>query len=481
MKKDDRNMIFRQLPSVDYLLESSVTKGFLLTAPRVLVLRAIHYVLDELRQRIDRAQTEDELPDLALRTVVDQIEKRIIVLSQPSLRQVINATGVIVHTNLGRSPIPKRVITAFNSLAGCYSNLEYDLNTGKRGTRYVHVQDILRELTGAEDALVVNNNAAAVLIALDTIAKGKEVVISRGQLVEIGGSFRMPDVMKKSGAKMFEVGTTNKTTIRDYEAAIVSDSALFLKVHMSNFQIVGFTQEVSLEELVGLGRKYSIPVMEDLGSGCLIDLSRYGLKKEPTVQDSVEKGADIITFSGDKMLGGPQCGIILGKKDIISKIKANQLNRALRVDKLTLIALQETLSIYRDEEKAIRQIPTLRMICQSYPSVCRKAEKLRGLIGKRDTSNFVISLSDGFSQVGGGALPLEEIKSRLLCLSPRRLSASHIVEFLRSYDPPIVARLEKDNVLLDLRTIQEKEVKIVAAAIQKVSTKNRLLPKRKSL
>jgi len=276
--------------------------------------------------------------------------------------------------------------------------------------------------------------------------------------------------MRKSGAKMFEVGTTNKTTIRDYEAAIVSDTALFLKVHMSNFQIVGFAQEVSLEELVGLGRKYSIPVMEDLGSGCLIDLSRYGLKKEPTVQDSVEKGADIITFSGDKMLGGPQCGIILGKKDIISAIKANQLNRALRVGKLTLIALQETLSMYRDEEKAIRQIPTLRMICQSYPSVCRKAEKLRGLIGKIDTSNFVISLSHGFSQVGGGALPLEGITSSLLCLSPRRLSASHIVEFLRSYDPPVVVRLEKDNVLLDLRTIQEKEVKIVAAAIQKMST-----------
>ena len=470
MKKDDRNMIFRQLASVDYLLESSVIKGFLLTTPRVLVLRAIHYVLDELRERIDRAQTEDELPDLALRTVVDQIQKRIIILSQPSLRQVINATGVIVHTNLGRSPVPKRVITAFNSLAGCYSNLEYDLNTGKRGSRYVHVQDILRELTGAEDALVVNNNAAAVLIALDTMAKGKEVVISRGQLVEIGGSFRMPDVMRKSGAKMFEVGTTNKTTIRDYEAAIVSDTALLLKVHMSNFQIVGFTQEVSLEELVGLGKKYSIPVMEDLGSGCLIDLSRYGLKKEPTVQDSVEKGADIITFSGDKMLGGPQCGIILGKKDIISAIKANQLNRALRVDKLTLIALQETLSMYRDEEKAIRQIPTLRMICQSYPSVCRKAERLRGLIGKIDTSNFVISLSHGFSQVGGGALPLEGITSSLLCLSPRRLSASHIVEFLRSYDPPVVVRLEKDNVLLDLRTIQEKEVKIVAAAIQKMST-----------
>ena len=479
--EDTKNIMFRQIPSVDELLVTSGIKSMLTTIPRALVLRAIRQILDELREEIRKAPVGDEIPDVGLSTVVDQITRRVSILSQPSLRQVINATGVIVHTNLGRSPVPKRVISAFNSLAGCYSNLEYNLNTGKRGTRYVHVQDILRELTGAEDALVVNNNAAAVLIALDTIAKGKEVVISRGQLVEIGGSFRMPDVMRKSGAKMFEVGTTNKTTIRDYEAAIVSDTALFLKVHMSNFQIVGFAQEVSLEELVGLGRKYSIPVMEDLGSGCLIDLSRYGLKKEPTVQDSVEKGADIITFSGDKMLGGPQCGIILGKKDIISKIKANQLNRALRVDKLTLIALQETLSIYRDEEKAIRQIPTLRMICQSYPSVCRKAERLRGLIGKIDASNFVISLSDGFSQVGGGALPLEGIKSRLLCLSPRRLSASHIVEFLRSYDPPVVVRLEKNNVLLDLRTIQEKEVKIVAAAIQKMSTKNRLLPKQKSL
>lgn len=469
--EDSKNVMFRQIPSVDELLVTSGIKSMLSTIPRALVLRAIRQILDELREEIRKAPVGDEMPDVGLSTVVDQITGRVSILSQPSLRQVINATGVIVHTNLGRSPVPKRVVTAFNSLAGCYSNLEYDLNIGKRGSRYVHVQDILRELTGAEDALVVNNNAAAVLIALDTMAKGREVVISRGQLVEIGGSFRMPDVMRKSGAKMFEVGTTNKTTIRDYEAAIVSDTALFLKVHMSNFQIVGFAQEVSLEELVGLGRKYSIPVMEDLGSGCLIDLSRYGLKKEPTVQDSVEKGADIITFSGDKMLGGPQCGIILGKKDIISKIKANQLNRALRVDKLTLIALQETLSIYRDEEKAIRQIPTLRMICQSYPSVCRKAERLRGLIGKIDTSNFVISLSDGFSQVGGGALPLEEIKSRLLCLSPRRLSASHIVEFLRSYDPPVVVRLEKNNVLLDLRTIQEKEVKIVAAAIQKMSTK----------
>jgi L-seryl-tRNA(Ser) seleniumtransferase len=471
-KKDDKNVIFRRIPSVDYLLESSVIRGFLLTTPRALVLRAIHYVLDELRQKINRAQREDKLPDLALPAVVDQINKQITILSQPSLKQVINATGVIVHTNLGRSLLAKKVITPFNTVAGCYSNLEYDLKTGKRGSRYVHVEDILIELTGAESAMVVNNNAAAVLITLDTIAKDKEVIISRGQLVEIGGSFRIPEVMRKSGARMFEIGTTNKTTIDDYEAAIVSNTALLLKVHTSNFQTVGFTEEVPLDALVALGKKYNLPVMEDLGSGCFIDFSLYGLTKEPTVQDSVAKGADIITFSGDKMLGGPQCGIILGKEKIISAIKANQLARALRVDKLTLFALQETLSLYRDEKKAIQQIPTLRMICQSYQSVCRRAKKLLNMIERVDNTNISLRLCDGFSRVGGGAMPLEEIRSRILCISPGRLSAPYIVNLLHSYNPPIIARLEKDQVLLDVRTIQEKEVKIVAEAIKLLSATN---------
>ena len=470
--EDNRNLIFRQIPSVDYLLESSPIKRVLLTTPRALVLRAIRQVLDDIRGRIEGARIGDELPDLGLNNVVDQIVKRVSTLSQPRLRHVINATGVILHTNLGRSPLSKRVIAGFNSLAGCYSNLEYDLGTGKRGSRYVHVEEILMELTGAEGAMVVNNNAAAVLIALDTIAKGREVIISRGQLVEIGGSFRIPEVMKKSGASMVEVGTTNKTSVNDYESAIGPDTALLLKVHTSNFRIVGFTEEVGLEELIALGKKYSLPVMEDLGSGCLIDLSRYGLKKEPTVQDSVAKGADIITFSGDKMLGGPQCGIILGKKEIVSAIKANQLNRALRVDKLTLVALQETLYTYRDEQSAIRQIPTLRMLCQSYQGLCRKAKRLLGLIGEIDEDNLSIGLCDGFSRVGGGAMPLEELRSRLLCISSQRIPAQYIVESLRSYDPPIIARLEKDQVLLDVRTIQEKELKIVAEAIRKTAEKD---------
>jgi len=438
------------------------------------VLRAVHYVLDALREKIVQAQRADELPDLSLGSIVDQIQKQILILSQPSLRQVINATGVIVHTNLGRSLLSKNVISTFNILGGCYSNLEYDLKTGKRGSRYVHVEDILMELTGAEGAMVVNNNAAAVLITLDTVAKGKEVIISRGQLVEIGGSFRIPEVMKKSGAMMFEVGTTNKTTIRDYEAAIVSNTALLLKVHTSNFQTVGFTEDVALEELVALGKKHNLPVMEDLGSGCIIDFSQYGLTKEPTVQESVAKGADIITFSGDKMLGGPQCGIILGKQEIISAIKSNQLARALRVDKLTILALQETLNLYRNEKKAIRQIPTLRMICQSYQSVDRKARKLFEMIGRIDSSAFSVNLCDGFSRVGGGAMPLEGIRSRLLCISPGKLSATYIAHALSSQNPPIIARVEKDRVLLDARTIQEKEIKIVAEAIRILSRKNPL-------
>ena len=466
MKKDNKNVIFRQIPSVDYLLESSDVKEFLLHTPRVLVVKAIHYVLDELRQMINRASKADELPELAVPAIVDQIQRKIKTLSQPSLRQVINATGVIVHTNLGRSPLAKRVTAVLNDLAGCYSNLEYDLKTGKRGSRYVHVEDILIELTGAEGAMVVNNNAAAVLIALDTIAKGKEVIISRGQLVEIGGSFRIPEVMRRSGARMFEVGTTNKTTIRDYEAAIETNTALLLKVHTSNFQTVGFTEDVPLDALVALGKKYSIPVMEDLGSGCFIDISRYGLTKEPTVQDSVAQGADIITFSGDKMLGGPQCGIILGRKEIISAIKTNQLARALRVDKLTILALQETLNLYRDEKKAIRQIPTLRMICQPYHRVCQRAEKLLDMIGREKNNAFSIHLCDGCSRVGGGALPLEEIRSRLLCISPKKHSATSIANFLSSYNPPIIARVLKDQVLLDARTIQEKEIIIVAQALK---------------
>jgi L-seryl-tRNA(Ser) seleniumtransferase len=469
MEMENKNSLFREIPAVDHLLQSPHIKEMLSNTPRQLVLRAIHEVLNEMRVQIAGAREADDLPDFSLDAVVDRILERVSILSKQSLRHVINATGVIVHTNLGRSPLSRKVIARFSKLAGGYCNLEYDLEAGTRGSRYVHVEDILREITGAEAAMVVNNNAAAVLIALNTIAKGREVIIARSELVEIGGSFRIPEVMRRSGAKMFEVGTTNKTTIKDYESAIDAQTALLLKVHKSNFQIVGFSEEVDLAELVSLGRKHGLPVMEDLGSGCLIDFSRYGLRGEPTVQDSIAKGADIVTFSGDKMLGGPQCGIILGGREIVSAIRQNQLARALRVDKLTIISLQETLHLYRDEKKAIRHIPTLRMICQPYGSIRRKAKRLLAMVGSLGKGAVLIGLLDGFSRVGGGAMPLEEIRSCLISISSGAYPASKIERFFRSYNPPIIIRVEKNLALLDVRTIQEKELGTVAEAIRELS------------
>ncbi|MFH1350882.1 MAG: L-seryl-tRNA(Sec) selenium transferase [Pseudomonadota bacterium] len=466
---DDRQILFRKLPAVDRLLVSPELAEALPQYPRKLVLRAINQVLDGLRKKIREDDVFDE-SDLNVESVIDLVINNLKVISRPSLRPVINATGVVVHTNLGRSLLPERALRKFRLLSGGYSNLEYDLAKGKRGSRYTHVEGILKELTSAEAAMVVNNNAAAVLICLETLARGREVIVSRGQLVEIGGSFRIPDVMGKSGAKMVEVGTTNKTHLRDYEEVIGPDTALLLKVHRSNFQIVGFTQDVETSQLVALGQKYGIPVMEDLGSGCLVDFSRYGLMKEPLVQEVLTEGVDLVTFSGDKMLGGPQAGIILGRKNLVDAIRKNQLSRALRIDKLTLLALEETLNIYRDEEAALREIPTLRMITQPYKSLRTKALRLSRMIGKLKTPNFIMDLVDSSSKVGGGALPLLELPSRLLCLIPKGLSASHMEEWLRSYDPPIIVRVESDRVVLDVRTIQENELKTVARAIKDLAT-----------
>jgi L-seryl-tRNA(Ser) seleniumtransferase len=466
VKKEDKSALFRGIPAVDHLLGSARIKERLPHTTRLLALRAIHEVLDEIRLDIAGAGSADDLPDLSFNTVLERVLERISTLSEPSLRHVINATGVIVHTNLGRSLLSRSVIKRLRELAGGYSNLEYDLNAGTRGSRYVHVEDILKEITGAEAAMVVNNNAAAVLIALNTLARDKEVIIARSELVEIGGSFRIPEVMRKSGAMMFEVGTTNKTTIKDYESAIEPRTALLLKVHKSNFQIVGFAEEVDLAELVMLGRKHGLPVMEDLGSGSLIDFSKYGLRGEPTVQDSIAEGADIVTFSGDKMLGGPQCGVILGRRDMVSAIRQNQLARALRVDKLTILSLEETLGLYRDEKKAIRHIPTLRMICQPYARVRQKAKRILDMAGSLGKGAFSIGLCDGFSRVGGGAMPLEEIRSCLISISSKTYPASKIQRFFRSFDPPIITRVEKNIALLDVRTIQERELRTVAKAIR---------------
>lgn len=463
---DDKSNMFRMIPSVDRLLEYLSTIGELPEYPRSLVLRAINEILDDLRKRILSENPINDPSELNLESVAAEVVKRLESLSRPSLRKVINATGIVIHTNLGRSILADRVLKMLADVAAGYNNLEYDLEEGKRGNRHSHVEGILKELTSAEAAMVVNNNAAAVLLALDTLARGGEVIVSRGQLVEIGGSFRIPDVMKKSGARMIEIGTTNKTKLRDYEEVIGPETRLLLKVHRSNFHIIGFTEDVEMSQLSELGKRHNLPVMEDLGSGCMVDLSSYGLQKEPTVGEALAQGADIVTFSGDKLLGGPQAGIILGRKDLIDMIKKNQLGRALRIDKLTLAGLEETLNIYRDERAALKEIPTLRMICQDYQSLKAKATRLFRMIGKLETKAFSIDQVDGMSKVGGGALPLMEMPTRLLRLIPGQMSARVMDERLKSCVHPIIIRVEKDSVLMDVRTIADDELKTVAQAVK---------------
>lgn len=467
--RPDAQALFKIIPAVDRLEKNPDLMGVSSLYPRALVLKAIHLVLDELREKIRNGRLSDTR-SLAEEVVAREVAERLAAISRPSLRQVINATGVVVHTNLGRSLLPDRVLQRFKGIAGGYSNLEYELEKGRRGSRYSHVEELLKELTSAEAAMVVNNNAAAVLIGLETLSRGRETIVSRGQLVEIGGAFRIPDVMRKSGAVMVEVGTTNKTHLRDYEEAVTPETGLLLRVHRSNFQLVGFTEEPGSGELVALGKKHGIPVMEDLGSGCLIDFSRYGLVKEPTVQETLASGVDIVTFSGDKLLGGPQAGVILGKKDLVDSIKKNPLNRAMRIDKLTLVALEETLRLYRDEKEAVREIPTLRMIFQKYEKLRAKANGLRRRIGKVSTGNFTVSLMDGSSRTGGGALPLLELPTRLLALVPGRMSAGKMESWLRGYDPPIIGRVENDRVLLDVRTIQGRELGTVSEAVREMAS-----------
>jgi L-seryl-tRNA(Ser) seleniumtransferase len=354
------------------------------------------------------------------------------------------------------------------TIASGYSNLEYDLEAGIRGSRYVHAEAILCEITGAERALVVNNNAGAVLLALNTLALGQEVVVSRGQLVEIGGSFRIPDIMARSGARLREVGCTNRTHLYDYEEAIGAETALLLKAHVSNFQIIGFTAEVDILDLTALGKKHGVPVMEDLGSGCFLDLSRFGLKGEPTVQDSVGAGVDVVTFSGDKLLGGPQAGIILGRSELITRIRKNPLTRALRVDKLTLATLEATLRLYRDQETAINAIPTLRMIATDLATLETRARGLQERLKAVVPANLNVVIADGASRVGGGALPIQNLPTKLVALSSEELSAARLELRFRGYEPPIIGRVEQDRFLLDVRTLQPGEEDIIVGAAAQV-------------
>jgi len=456
--------LLRQIPGVDTLLEMDAVRDALSRHPRRLVLDAIHGELDETRKRI--LQVPGPKPDL-----IDPIEiatsiaQRADRLAAFTLRPVINATGIVIHTNLGRSLLSGEAVKRLQTICSGYNNLEYDLRLGERGSRYVHAEAILRELTGSEAALVVNNNAAAVFLVLNTLAGGREVIVSRGQLVEIGGSFRIPDVMRASGAILREVGTTNRTHLKDYVSAITERTALLMKVHTSNYRILGFTKEVSLEEMVVLGREHSLPVVEDLGSGCFIDLGQFGLQGETTVQETVRAGADLVTFSGDKLLGGPQAGIIVGRKDLIEKCRKNPVTRALRVDKMTLTALETTLRLYRDERQAIEKIPTLSMIAVSPEELKSRAEDLASAIGGADRKCALkIEVRPGLSQVGGGSLPAQDLPTFIVAVQSGDFSANRIEQFLRRDDPPIIGRIESDRFIMDLRTVLPQQIEIIAQA-----------------
>ncbi|HEX3030922.1 MAG TPA: L-seryl-tRNA(Sec) selenium transferase, partial [Bacillota bacterium] len=395
--------------------------------------------------------------------------------SLPHLRRVINATGVILHTNLGRAVLSQRAIDAVARAAGSYSNLELDLASGERGSRYSHVEELLCKLTGAEAALVVNNNAGAVLLALSSMAAGREVVVSRGQLVEIGGAFRIPEVMAQSGCILKEVGSTNKTHLRDYENAISENTALLLKVHTSNYRVVGFTAEVGLPELVKMGNKYNIPVIEDMGSGFLVDLQGIGIGDEPTVQASIAAGAQVVTFSGDKLLGGPQAGIIVGEAQYIAKMKKHPLTRAVRIDKLTLAALEATLWEYIDQEEVLNSNPTLKMLKLSKEELAARAEELSQLLHSsfmhENSAKAAIEITSDYSQVGGGAMPLTQLPTWVVKVHPYTASVQSWAESLRNREVPVIVRVADDSLIFDPRTLLPGDVALINEAIRQISAK----------
>jgi L-seryl-tRNA(Ser) seleniumtransferase len=465
--------VLRKIPRVDEILSRPQIVDLLKVHPRNVVIEAIRKGLGRLRGEILQKQDLSQLEDafFSFENLYPLFQKEIDLQIQPRLRRVINATGVVIHTNLGRAPLHSSAIKHLMEVSKTYSNLEYDLDRGERGDRYTHVEEILCRLSGAESALVVNNNAGAVLLALNTLAEGKEVIVSRGELVEIGGAFRIPDVMKRSGALLREVGTTNRTHFDDYQKAVSPHTALLLKVHTSNFRVMGFTSEVSLQDLVQLGRERQIPVVDDLGSGCLVDLSQYGLEKEPTVQETIKTGVDAVTISGDKLLGGPQAGIILGKKKLLDLFKINPLTRALRIDKLTLAALESTLLLYFDEKRAMEEIPTLRMLSLDTKRLKKRGKQLLKRLSGMTNERMMFSLREDVSQVGGGALPLQELPTIVVAVKPLDFSVNSLEENLRKSDPPIISRISKEELILDMRTVFDEEIPLLATGIERALTR----------
>ncbi|WP_227763432.1 L-seryl-tRNA(Sec) selenium transferase [Zhaonella formicivorans] len=453
--------LLRGLPAVDEVLQADEIQAAMAKSGRSIIVNCIREAIGEIRKQILAGQPvgHDGLKaQVIARTLFIARQKE-----KYNLRPVLNATGIILHTNLGRAVLSAKAKEAINRVAGSYNNLELDLATGERGSRYSHVVDLLKVLTGCEDALVVNNNAAAVLLTLGTLAKGKEVIVSRGQLVEIGGSFRVPEVMAASGAQLVEVGTTNKTYLKDYASAITENTAVLLKVHTSNYRVIGFTHETSTAELVALGKERGIPVVEDLGSGFLVNLESYGITGEPNVQELVRQGVDVVTFSGDKLLGGPQAGIIVGRKEYVSLMKKNPLTRALRVDKLTMSALEATLREYLDSDRVLQDNPTLRMLTTPAEQLKKEAEKMKKLLQK-ELPGVEVAVEQGYSQAGGGSLPTTDIPTYLVTLHSEAISEDKVAEKLRQGEPAVLVRIAQGKIILDVRTILPGEEELLVEA-----------------
>lgn len=456
--------ILRKLPSVDALLKDPELENYVAEISRKVVANTVRQAVDDVRDLLI-AETTPEMDEAEIRQkILSDAKQHLQAIIKPYYRRAINATGIILHTGLGRAVLPKQALRQIQEELAGYSLLQLDIETGKRSKRDERIERLLQQLTGAEAATVVNNNAAATAIVLNTIARGKEVIVSRGQLVEIGGSFRLPEVMAFSGAKLVEVGTTNRTHPYDYENAITENTAAILRVHPSNYKIQGFSSEVPLEELVEIAHSHNLAMIDDVGAGALIDFSQFGFEPEQTLPDSIRKGADIVTSSADKLIGASQGGIILGKAKYINAIRKNQFARIVRVGKLTLAALEATLKLFLDESIALNQVPTLQMLRRSLPEITNQAKRLAARLNK-NLSDASVTIMPGFSQMGSGSLPTQNLATMLVTIRPQKNSAESLAKQLRSYTIPIFARIQNDQVLIDPRTLLEGEDKIVAKAL----------------
>jgi L-seryl-tRNA(Ser) seleniumtransferase len=470
MMDEKRKNMLKNLPKIDEVIGLLEKQGIYEKVSREIVLEVCRSVVQKLRDDILIAP-DKKLPAVTsdatgvARNVSNQIDN----LYDYRLKRLVNATGVILHTNLGRAPLCPEALDRILEVGQGYSNLEFNLERGERGLRYDHVSRLICVLTGAEDALIVNNNAAAVLLVLNTLAERREAIVSRGELIEIGGEFRIPDVMTKSNSILREVGTTNRTRISDYEKAISPDTGVILKVHTSNYRIVGFTEEAELTRLVALGKQHGIPVFDDLGSGCLIDLANYGLQHEPTVREVLATDVDVVTFSGDKLLGGPQAGIIVGKKDILQKVKNNPLNRALRIDKFTLAALEATLMHYLVPEKAATSLRALKALTEPQGEVRKRARKLINKLKKASIPNLEYAMREDVAAAGGGSLPTQAILSAVVAVKSPIIPASRIEAKLRQAQVPIIVRVNENEILIDLRTVTEDEFGFIVNALRQIA------------